>query len=147
MVKCPYCKQSANKVPGNVIYPHRPDLAEKQFWLCTPCDAYVGIDELSGRPLGRLADAPLRAAKRQAHEAFDPLWRFGQVPRRKAYLILAWLLQMDPARTHIGLMNIKECMKVVELCSGRDPLNLDDYQIALTWARGAYPLRKRKSKK
>jgi hypothetical protein len=85
---CPYCEQPAGLVDGTRVYPHRPDLGHKRFWLCGPCDAYVGCHAegawawVDGRrttsdgtwPLGRLADAELRRAKSAAHRAVDPLW-------------------------------------------------------------------------
>ena len=44
MLKCPYCGKDAALVTGDKIYPHRPDLYDRNFWLCTACDAYVGFD-------------------------------------------------------------------------------------------------------
>lgn len=60
-VKCPYCERHAELVGGEVIYPHRPDLGSKKFWLCTPCNAYVGCHagDDGTRPLGRLTAADL----------------------------------------------------------------------------------------
>lgn len=43
---CPYCGKPAQLVGGDVIYPHREDLHEKKFWLCTPCNAYVGCHRI-----------------------------------------------------------------------------------------------------
>ncbi|MDR0480872.1 MAG: DUF3268 family zinc-finger domain-containing protein [Gallionellaceae bacterium] len=64
-VKCPYCDRDAQLVTGVTIYPHRDDLRRKHFWLCAPCNAYVGTHQrnrkmgLSGdEPLGRLAFVP-----------------------------------------------------------------------------------------
>ena len=72
-VTCPYCNNPAVLVGGDVIYPHRPDLYEKKFWQCDPCDAYVGCHRPGvgygdgTRPLGRLANAELREAKKNVH--------------------------------------------------------------------------------
>ena len=41
-VTCPYCSRRAMLVTGQVIYPHRPDLHDLNFWLCDHCKAYVG---------------------------------------------------------------------------------------------------------
>lgn len=63
---CPYCNKAAELVDGTAVYPHRSDLAHKRFWLCKPCDAWVGThrDSKKHLPLGRLADKELREAKR-----------------------------------------------------------------------------------
>ena len=89
-VMCPYCGRHAVLVKGDVIYPHRPDLFEKNFWQCEPCGAYVGCHEANPKfgfdgtqPLGRLADAKLRKAKWDAHAVFDPLWRDKHFKTRK----------------------------------------------------------------
>lgn len=39
---CPYCGSKTEYVDGTVIYPHRPDLANRKFYICRPCNAYVG---------------------------------------------------------------------------------------------------------
>jgi hypothetical protein len=79
-VQCPYCNSDAKLVNGFYIYKNRPDLASKNFWLCKPCDAYVGCQtptRYNGfshcEPLGRLADKQLRRAKSDAHKVFDEI--------------------------------------------------------------------------
>lgn len=76
-VLCPYCGRNAKLVNGFKIYKNRPDLAEKNFWLCKPCDAYVGCHTPNRynsfskcEPLGRLADKLLRRAKSDAHNVW-----------------------------------------------------------------------------
>lgn len=74
---CPYCGQQASLVSGKEIYPYRPDLHDRMFWLCRPCDAYVGTHKNSKRhvPLGLLANADLRWARMRAHAVFDGYWK------------------------------------------------------------------------
>src|ERR1700684_383239 len=109
MTRCRYCEQPAQLVDGTVIYPHRPDLAAKRFWACLPCSAWVGCHPGTEKPLGRLANAQLRAAKMAAHGIFDPLWKGGPMRRREAYRWLAGELGMEPKRCHIGYMDLTEC--------------------------------------
>lgn len=130
---CPYCGADAAFVTGEAIYPHRPDLADRRFWQCKPCDAYVGTHRNSdGEPLGRLANADLRRAKRCAHAAFDPLWhakmRRDRVPkgvaRGAAYQWLADQLGIPASECHIGMFDVETCKRVVEICRAvrkRDP--------------------------
>ena len=123
-VKCDYCNQLAQLVKGDVIYPHRPDLYALNFWYCEPCGAYVGChkyNEKQGRdgfqPLGRLANAELRAAKTKAHTLFDPLWKNKHFKsRRKAYAWLANNMQLPIEKTHIGMFTVAQCDQVIEIC-------------------------------
>ncbi|UHS64968.1 putative zinc-finger-containing domain protein [Shigella phage vB_SboS_Gloob] len=64
-VICDYCGLPAEFIGGDVLHPHRPDLRNLKFWVCTPCDARVGCHAHGdGRqPLGRMANAALRAEK------------------------------------------------------------------------------------
>ena len=115
---CPYCNQPASLVDGVTIYPHRPDLYEKKFYLCPPCDAYVGCHGGTAEPLGRLANAELRAAKIEAHAAFDTRWRgVGRCTRSEAYKWLAGRLGIPWKDCHIGMFDVEQCRRVVEICS------------------------------
>lgn len=121
---CPYCSAQAQLVGGDVIHAHRPDEYKKKFWLCVPCDAYVGTQPGTTIPLGRLANAELRYAKSAAHAAFDPLWRakmvHGKVSKGRAkgmaYIWLAQKLGLPTSQVNIGMFDVDQCMRVVELC-------------------------------
>jgi len=117
MLTCPYCGAGAQLVGGDVIYSHRPDLARRMFWLCAPCDAYVGTHANSPRhsPLGRLANAELRRAKQEAHAAFDPVWAgpSATMDRQSAYKWLAAKLGIPAGLCHIGHFDVEKCRAVV----------------------------------
>ena len=117
-VICDYCNTASRLAKGDEIYPHRADLSRLKFWLCDNCGAYVGCHKNGDgtKPLGRLADAGLRAAKRNAHDAFDPIWREGEMSRGKAYSWLAEQLNVPKEDCHIGMFDIQQCMKVVRFC-------------------------------
>lgn len=116
IVNCDYCQQPARLVSGDIIYPHRPDLAHKKFYSCVPCDARVGCHPGTEKPLGRLANAELRQAKQDAHAAFDPLWQSNGMKRKEAYAWLAKQLGLEVKKTHIGWFNVEACHRVVEVC-------------------------------
>lgn len=128
-VKCDYCDRPAELVGGNVIYPHRPDLTHKWFWRCKPCKAYVGchITPLGQKktkpplyqPLGRLANAELRAAKQRAHAAFDPLWKSREMTRSSAYKWAAEAMGISANNCHIGMFDIDQCNRLVVLVNER----------------------------
>lgn len=118
-IVCPYCDRPALLVTGKVIYRHRMDLWLKRFYACPPCDAYVGCHLDTLQPLGRLANAELRAAKMRAHAAFDGLWRDGEMKRSAAYDWLAQRLGIKRRDCHIGAFDVETCRRVVEVCQRR----------------------------
>ena len=125
MITCAYCLREAELVTGAVIYPHRPDLADKKFYNCSPCGAWVGCHDGTETPLGRLANAELRRAKGAAHAAFDPFWRAKirrdgvskKEARGLAYKWLAGQLGISREDCHIGMMGPETCRLVVKICN------------------------------
>lgn len=116
---CPYCGSESKQVKGRDIYLRaRNSYADKTFYQCTPCDAYVGCHPSTDVPLGRLANAPLRKARNAAHAIFDLKWRSGNMKRKEAYAWLAEKLGLDRKDCHIALMEIEMCQRVVEVCNG-----------------------------
>lgn len=113
---CPYCNEVSELVNGSIIYPHRPDLFDKLFYLCTPCNAYVGCHPNSKKLLGRLADKELRKYKFMAHKAFDPVWKSKALKRKDAYKALAAEMNMLPKECHIGMFNVAQCKQVIAIC-------------------------------
>lgn len=118
-VLCDYCGQKAVLQSGKHIYPSRPDLWGKKFYVCDPCEAWVGCH--SGKrnaPLGRLAKADLRKAKMVAHAALDPHWKSGRMSRSAAYARLAKDLGLPESKCHIGTFDVQTCEAVVAVCGG-----------------------------
>lgn len=115
-VTCPYCQQRARLVDGEELYPHRRDLYGNLFYRCTPCQAWVGCHPGTDKTLGRLANAELRRAKSAAHAAFDPLWKQGNLTRAQAYAWLGKQMGLTPEQTHIGMFDVEQAVRVVELC-------------------------------
>ena len=116
---CPYCKQPPELVTGKELYPHRHELAEKNFWLCQPCSAYVGCHRNTTTPLGTLANGTLRKARMRAHAALDPLWQDGSTPRIEVYKWLAEAMGLHRKETHIALFDEAQCARLVELVNNR----------------------------
>ena len=115
-INCDYCHEPAVMQTGDKVYPDRPDLKTKLFWVCEPCRARVGCHPGSTKPLGRLADSQLRYWKIQAHKAFDPLWKSGDKKRSQAYRWLAREMKIDRDDTHIGMFDVNQCKQVVDVC-------------------------------
>lgn len=108
---CPYCGATTEYVDSEVIYGRSYGMV----YLCRPCDAYVGVHKGTDKALGRLANAELREWKKKAHAAFDPVWKERQ-SRNKAYKWLSKALGINRKHTHIGMFDIEECKRTVEVC-------------------------------
>ena len=113
---CPYCKGSTQYVDSAVIYGRSFGM----IYLCKPCDAWCGVHKSeSQRALGRLANAELRELKKQAHAAFDPLWKTGKMSRTQAYKQLSNYLKIEKRFTHIGMFSPKTCLRVIEFTKAK----------------------------
>ena len=117
MIDCYYCQQPAKLVGGDVIYPHRPDLASKRFHHCAPCGAYVGCHPGTTKPLGILAKAELRALKSRVHAAFDPIWRGKTMRRSEAYRWLADGIGIPATECHVGMFSEERCKAALKFLS------------------------------
>ena len=120
---CPYCEIPAALVEhGDELYPYRRDFG--MLWACR-CGAYVGCHPGTILPLGRLADAELREAKKRAHAVFDPIWqreieRNGAKPRSARAFTYGWLareLGISTDQCHIGWFDNAQCQRVIEICT------------------------------
>lgn len=115
---CPYCEKESMLVRGDIIYPKLKYLHKKAFFLCEPCNAYVGCHKGSTNPLGRLANAKLRAKKVRAHDAFDPIWNEHRYfERSDAYTWLAQQMGMKKKDCHIGRFTEEQCDLVHDICA------------------------------
>ncbi len=127
---CSYCGQPARLVTGETIYPHLPRLADLHFWRCEPCDAYVGTHPGTRIPLGILANAELRRARKILHgQRLDPIWKnapncgayeydagderalkvIRASARRRVYAYLGHKLGLTIDETHAGMFTIEQC--------------------------------------
>ncbi|MEX3984255.1 zinc-finger-containing protein [Paraburkholderia sp. EG287A] len=119
---CQYCGDTAELVTGEVIYPRLGYLHHKHFWNCEECGAYVGCHEAGKgygdgtRPLGLLANAELREAKKSVHAVFDPSWQSGKKTRKKAYEWLAEQLGIPFADCHVGMFTVEQCARAKTVC-------------------------------
>ena len=133
--QCPYCDTTAELVDGLVIYPDNPKVAGKQFWYCKHDDAWCAVHSNSPtlKPVGRMANAELREAKRKLHHAFDPLWNAGFMRHvqergnhakksecvRIAYEWLSTTMGMPFKQCHIGALDLDQCAKATAICNER----------------------------
>jgi hypothetical protein len=86
----------------------------------------VGAHQDTGEPLGIPVSKENREWRIKAHDAFDKLWKEGNVTRGQAYRWLTSKMKLgEPA--HIANMNIAQCRKVIGLCKLTPPRCLEDY--------------------
>lgn len=102
------------------------------FYGCTrwpECDGTVGCHPGTTKPLGTPADKATKAARIKAHEALDALWEPMEKERRRyrdaAYRMLAEELDID--EPHIGEMDEATALRVVEVCEGLGPEDLEEW--------------------
>lgn len=117
---CPYCKSAVGLVNNSAIY-GRSYGDWPWAYLCenVECYAYVGVHPRTAIPLGTLADAELREARKKAKAAFNPLWQGdgAKYSRKQAYAWLAGELGIVDAGTcHVGWFDIAMCGRVVAVC-------------------------------
>lgn len=106
---CPYCKQKTEYVDSKIIYGKSYGFV----YYCKKDAAWVGVHKGTNEALGRLANAELRDAKKQAHEYFDKIWQLKTMTRDEAYKWLSERIGTDPKYTHIGMFGVKTCKDVV----------------------------------
>lgn len=58
----------------------------------------------------------LKAARHEAHRAFDALWMSGLMTRTRAYQWLAKTMQMTKRRAHIARFTVEQCHRVTVEC-------------------------------
>lgn len=115
-VVCPHCGEQAQLVDGSVIYPFLPNLHGRYFYLCAPCNAWVGCQPGTTKPLGVPADSETRQARIEAHDVFDPIWKTGCLTRVDAYAWLADELRIEREQCHISRFGTELCRQTVRVC-------------------------------
>jgi hypothetical protein len=116
--RCPYCGMKARFYTSSAEF-YLSGVDYGPLWACLGCKAWVGCHPGTNRPLGRLADAPLRRAKQAAHRAIDRLWQHGPMRRSEAYAWLASRLHIPAEACHIGMFDLDQCRATVQACRDR----------------------------
>lgn len=129
---CPYCTNKAELVKGIVVYPHIPELKEKNFWYCKDCDAFIGChapnkgnnfrDDV---PFGRMSNKELREIKIKVHTLFSNLWkavakrnnRVNKQIKQEAYIWLAGEMNISKYDCRIGQFSLEQCKEAIKIMS------------------------------
>ena len=108
---CPYCGKKAEFVDNKEIYGKRYGKSYMTYW-CRECDARVGTHNNSKIPLGTMAKADLREARKKAHSVIDPLWQSKKYKRKTVYLRLKEAFGKE---VHIGETKTpEECEEIIK---------------------------------
>ena len=135
--RCPYCCSPIILRSADGIY--RENSSNTMLYACTrypACDAYVRVIPGSKNPVGTMANGPLRALRKEAHQYFDRLHQTGIMSRKEAYEWLAGMLQTPLSQTHIGYLGEYYCQRVIE-----ESKRLLDNRRKVHGERPAYPAR------
>jgi len=81
------------------------------IYICEGCDSYVGMHPFTDIPLGTLADAATRDARKECKAPFEALYRTGKMARNEAYQKLANKLGIPKEECHFGWFDIVMCNK------------------------------------
>ena len=85
-------------------------------YLCENCGAYVGLHPATDIPLGTLADAELRQARKENKGAFMALIKGYVMSRTEAYQWLADRLGIPVSECHWGWFDLEQCRRAGEIC-------------------------------
>jgi hypothetical protein len=113
--RCPYCCSPIILRSADGIY--RENSSNTMLYACTrypACDAYVRVIPGSKNPVGTMANGPLRALRKEAHQYFDLIHQTGIMTRDDAYAWLAAIIQAPATQAHIGLLGDYYCRQVIE---------------------------------
>lgn len=101
----------------------REMLPDKMWRVCPKCGELLDIDDTQYECCIRVKMKPaedrekLNALRKEAHDAFDEIWKSGWVSRQQAYEWLGRRMKLPPEMTHISLMGAEQCEQVIELCT------------------------------
>ena len=115
---CCHCGSNVTLVDNAQIY-GKPYGNWPYAYLCSSskCFSYVGLHPYTLIPLGSLATASMRNARKKAKAVFNPLWESGNMTRSEAYIWLAGELGIiNTEECHIGWFDVETCNKVITIC-------------------------------
>lgn len=124
LINCPYCGRPAEFVNSNMVYGGK---GYGMIYLCSHCNAYVGVHNGTDKPFGRLANAELRKWKQAAHAQFDPIWQSNGMKRKDAYRWLSEQMQIPFENTHIGMFDIEQCRQVIQIIRRRNSVKPNNH--------------------
>lgn len=105
---CPYCNGEVKIAGHDEIY-GRAYGEWPWAYLCTECRAYVGMHPFTNIPLGTLANAALRKARKECKQPFEMLWQGAGWTRDQTYEGLAAHMGIEQEACHFGWFDVEHC--------------------------------------
>lgn len=103
----------------NEIYSKHIDAKYPWSYVCTCCDARVGIHKDTNIPLGYLADEPLRIRRIAVKTKFIALYKnrgnYFYGDKSAAYRWLSQTMGLCNKNCHFGFFNTEQCNRAEEL--------------------------------
>ena len=109
---CEYCGGKVIFTDSAVLYGRSLGM----IYMCTNCNASVGVHQGTNNPLGTLANTVLKLKRKEAHRLFDIIWKTQGPTRSEAYAWLAEQMNLPKHRTHIAYFNIAQCDEAIRIC-------------------------------
>lgn len=121
--QCPHCHSAVEIVNNDKIYGQSYGLWPWTYRCVNVkgCGAYVGMHPRTHIPLGTLATAPIREARKKAKSLFNPLWQGGKMQRGQAYAWLARELNIPKESCHFGWFDVTQCEQAIQVLTTRQP--------------------------
>lgn len=124
MTTCAHCGNDCVLTGGSEVYPHRKDLYSLYFWICRPCDAFVGCHKNGDgkKALGIAANAELRKLRSRIHAIIDPVWRDGLSTRSKVYAdmtVMVNYLKILEGQFHTSWLTKAQAEQVIKALNER----------------------------
>lgn len=117
--QCRYCGGPVRLINHSEIY-GREYSEWPYLYDCRTCDAYVGLHPQTDLPLGTMADAELRSARKTNKAKFISLMKNRGWDRDKAYSWLALEMGICKGACHWGWFDSDQCVRAGELCEVRE---------------------------
>jgi len=106
--ECHYCQNPVTITQNKGIY-GRNYGDWPWVYMCIKCAAYVGMHPFTNIPLGTLADAKTREARKRAKTVFLLLYKKEGLARTKAYEVLALRMGIPASECHFGMFTPSQC--------------------------------------
>lgn len=112
---CDCCGGSVRIAHHREIYGGR-SFGEWPWVYACDCGARVGMHPGTNIPLGTMADAKTRDARKACKPAFEAIWRHGHMTREEAYEWLAIQLRIHVSKCHFGMFSAAQCERARMAC-------------------------------
>lgn len=107
---CHHCGSPVKLANNSTIYGREFGDWPWVYLCCNrTCGAYVGMHPKTDIPLGTLADAQTREARKRAKAEFNPLWESKRLDRGQAYSRLAAKMGIPVTECHFGWFTVHQC--------------------------------------